>query len=135
MRDLSETLVQHNEINGILTGRQLRRAKPPARIVIGSELCNGGLVVTGLSCRQAARLTRADRGAISAVNHATPDEREALERGKITIGDLRKPPSERAVLNAIKRIGLARIIAIAGPGAALDIIDQMTAPATPIAAE
>ena len=135
MRDLSETLVQHNEINGILTGGQLRRAKRAARIVIGSELCSGGLVVTGLSCRQAARLTSADRGAISTANHATPEQREALERGKITIGDLRKPPSERAIASYVKRIGLARIIAIAGPGAALDIIDHLTAPATPTAAE
>jgi hypothetical protein len=132
MRAISERLGQHN---GTVTGGQLRRAKPAARIVIGSELCNGGLVVRGLSCRQAALLTSADRKAISAANHATPDEREALERGKITIGDLRKPPSRKAISNYIERVGLARIIAIAGPGAALDIIDQLTAPASSAAAE
>jgi hypothetical protein len=127
MRAIPESSVQHN---GTLTGRQLRRAKLATRIVVASELCNGGLIVTGLSCRQAARLTSADRGAISVVRHATSDEREALERGQITIAALRKPPSERAVANTIKRIGFARIIAIGGPGAALDIIDQLTAPAS-----
>jgi hypothetical protein len=132
MRAVPERLGQHN---GTLTGAQLRRAKPATRIVVASELCNGGLIVTGLSCRQAARLTSADRGAISVANHATPDERAALERGKITIAALRKPLSERAVMNTIKRIGFARIIAIGGPGAALDIIDQLTAPMSPAAAD
>jgi hypothetical protein len=130
MHALPERSAPHN---GTLTGRQLRRAKPAARVVIATELCNGGLIVTGLSCRQAARLTSADRGAISVANHATPDEREALERGKITIAALRKPPSERAIANYVKRIGLTRIIAIVGPGPALDIIDQLTAPANSVA--
>jgi hypothetical protein len=126
MRQISEQSVQHN---GTLTGRQLRRAKPATRIVVATELCNGGLIVTGLSCRQAARLTGSDRAAVSVANRATPEQREALERGKTTIAVLRKSPSERAIANYVKRIGLPRIIAIAGPGMALDIIDQLTAPA------
>jgi hypothetical protein len=126
MRQISEQSVQHN---GTLTGRQLRRAKPATRIVVATELCNGGLIVTGLSCRQAARLTGSDRAAVSVANRATPEQREALERGKTTIAVLRKSQSERAIANYIKRIGLPRIIAIAGPGTALDIIDQLTAPA------
>jgi hypothetical protein len=127
MRALSE---QPNQHNGTLTGGQLRRAKPATRIVIASELCNGGLVVTRLSCRQAAGLTGAARGAISVADHATLAQREALERGKITIAALRKPPSEKAVASYVKRIGLARIIDIAGPEAALAIIDRITAPVT-----
>jgi acyl-CoA hydrolase len=132
MRALSEHPTHHN---GTLTGRQLRCAKAATRIVVASELCNGGLLVTGLSCRQAASLTGADRGAISTANHATPDQREALERGWVSLASLRKPTSDKAIAAYVERVGLAKIITVVGPDAALSILDQITSPSVSLAAE
>jgi hypothetical protein len=131
---ISDYPSQNNKM--LLTGRQIRRASTQIRVLAGRALCNGGAEVSGLSARQAAGFVHVDRGLINAANRATPEQIEAVERGVAPLSSLRNAaPSDAAIRRYVERVGLARIVDVVDPDAALALLDRLTAPATPIAAE
>jgi hypothetical protein len=126
MRVVPESNAQNNKT---LTGRQIRRASTRFRVLAAHAACNGGLTVSGLSARHAAGLVHVDRGLINAANRAAPDEIEALARGGTPLASLRSAaPTDAAVKKYLERVGLARIVAIAGADVVLDHLDQLTTP-------
>jgi hypothetical protein len=144
----SELSAKHNRT---VSGWQLRHGTALAKVLDAHAACNGGLVVCGLSNRQAERLTGVRRTLISIVNKAGPETVEALEEGYISLSDLRvaaerKSKSERvsryvrrvgvpAVLDAIGQLPGSRtylpglLLDAFGNGIASDLLERATAPA------
>jgi hypothetical protein len=144
--------------NRIVTGWQLRHGRVLAKVLDAHAACNGGLTVTRLSNRQAQALTGVNRKLISIVNQAGAEAVEALEKGDISLSDLRaaaeqKSESERvsryvnragllpvvAALQQIARTGnpadLAALMMVAfGKDVMCDALDLVTAPAPMVAA-
>jgi hypothetical protein len=149
MQHLTERKVSDNRI---VSGWQLRHSAPLAKVLDAHAACNGGLTVTKLSNRQAEKLFGVNRKLISIVNQAGPETVEALEKGEVSLLDLRiaaeqKSKSERVsryvsragfltVVAALQRIArtenhadLAELLMVAfGKDVMCDILDRVTAP-------
>jgi hypothetical protein len=85
------------------------------RAMVAHHLSNGGALVSGLSARQASKATGADRGAVAALNRASPEELARVCRGELRITTLRRsqPPSDAAIERYLRqRVGLDRAFAI-----------------------
>ena len=135
-----------------VSGWQLRHSRVLAKVLDAHAACNGGLMVTKLSNRQAEKLFGVNRKLISIVNQASPKAVEALEKGEVSLLDLRiaaeqKSKSERVsryvsrmgfptVVAALQRIArtenhaeLAELLMVAfGKDVMCDILDRVTAP-------
>jgi hypothetical protein len=149
MRHLTERKLSDNRI---VSGWQLRHSAPLAKVLDAHAACNGGLTVTKLSNRQAEKLFGVNRKLISIVNQAGPETVEALEKGEVSLLDLRiaaeqKSKSERVsryvsragfltVVAALQRIArtenhadLAALLMVAfGKDVMCDALDLVTAP-------
>ena len=156
MRHLTERKLSDNRI---VSGWQLRHSAPLAKVLDAHAACNGGLTVTKLSNRQSEKLFGVSRKLISIVNQAGPEAVEALEKGDISLSDLRaaaeqKSKSQRvaryvnragllpvvAALQQIARTGnpadLAALMMVAfGKDVMCDALDLVTAPPQLVAAE
>ena len=135
-----------------VSGWQLRHSAPLAKVLDAHAACNGGLTVTKLSNRQSEKLFGVSRKLIAIVNRAGPQAVEALEKGDISLSDLRvaaeqKSKSERVsryvnragfltVVAALQRIArtenhadLAELLMVAfGKDVMRDVLDRVTAP-------
>lgn len=142
-----------------VSGWQLRHGRVLAKVLDAHAACDGGLTVTKLSNCQAEKLTGISRGLISIINKAGPKTVEMLERGDISLSDLRvaaeqKSKSDRVsryvsragfptVVAALQRtVGaenhadLAELLIVAfGKDVMCDVLDRVTAPLQSIAAE
>jgi hypothetical protein len=149
MQHLTERKVSDNRI---VSGWQLRHSAPLAKVLDAHAACNGGLTVTKLSNRQSEKLFGVSRKLISIVNQAGAKAVEALEKGDISLSDLRvaaeqKSKAERVsryinragfltVVAALQRIArtenptdLAALLMIAfGKDVMCDALDLVTAP-------
>jgi hypothetical protein len=98
-----------------VSGWQLRHSRVLAKVLDAHAACNGGLMVTKLSNRQAEKLFGVNRKLLSIVNQAGPQAVEALEKGDISLLDLRiaaeqKSKSER-VSRYVNRAGFLPVVA------------------------
>lgn len=140
--------------NRIVSGWQLRHSGATAKVLDAHAACNGGLMITKLSARQAEKLTGVNRKLISIVNRAGPEAIAALEKGEVSLFALcaaaeRKSKSERvfryasragfptvvAVLQRISRAetpaDFAELLMVAfGKDVMRDVLDRVTAPTT-----
>jgi hypothetical protein len=101
------------------------------RLKLAAELCNGGVFVSALSGRQAARLTGANREWVDVVKRASPKQLENLWEGYISLSALRyvQGPTDAVAYRYIRKIGLARIVELCGAERVLAELDRLTVPA------
>ena len=111
--------------------RKLRKALPGERAVTALALTDG-LTVTGLTHAQAARLAEVSVDSISIVAGATTHEIYALNRGWLSLRDLRALHAARC--NKPTTANIEAFIDRVGPDAIMAVLDKLTAP-TQAAAE
>jgi hypothetical protein len=112
MQHLTERKLSDNRI---VSGWQLRHSAPLAKVLDAHAACNGGLTVTKLSSRQSEKLFGVNRKLISIVNQAGAEAVEALERGDISLSDLRfaaeRKSKSRRISRYVNRAGFPAVIA------------------------
>jgi hypothetical protein len=112
MQHLTERKLSDNRI---VTGWQLRHGRVLAKVLDAHAACNGGLTVTKLSNRQSEKLFGVSRKLISIVNQAGPEAVEALEKGDISLSDLRAAAEQKSksqrVARYVNRAGLLPVVA------------------------
>jgi hypothetical protein len=69
--------------------RKLRKASPGVRALVAAKLAEGK-IIPGLKRAQAAKLAYSSVHSIAIVKRATPDEREALKHGKVSLRAVRE---------------------------------------------
>jgi hypothetical protein len=109
-------------IDGCELSRALKKAGVTARSVMASELETGAVALLGMTRQQAVALTGVSSRNVGLVNRASLEDRRALERGSISISNLRRrrrPVSDSDIARYVRRVGPDRI---------LNVVNQLTAP-------
>jgi hypothetical protein len=119
-----------------ITGRdlanKLRKTLPGERAVMALAIADGVMVVTDFTHAQAARLADVSVDSVSIVASATPYEIQALNRGWLSLRDVRALHAERC--NKPTTANIEAFIDRVGPDAIMAALDRLTAP-TQAAAE
>jgi ethanolamine ammonia-lyase large subunit len=108
--------VKVKDINLHKLNRKVRRGLSPTHAaLLAYELETGTLRLYGLPRHEACRHTHASASYVATIARATAEERAALKRGEIALGQLhnkpKAPPSDAEVDRIIAKIGPDRIMA------------------------
>jgi hypothetical protein len=123
--------VQHQTMLGKDLAERLSQMHPYARAVLALEFTNGRTLAR-LTRAQAAKLTGESPYNLSIAAIATADEREGLMCGRLKLSDVRRAHAHHREMTDAEIIAY---INRANPDRILVMLDQMTAPPQPMAAE
>jgi hypothetical protein len=115
-------------MSGRALARDMRDAPPGARATAVLPLCNG-TALAGLTRAQAAAVGRVSVHSIATAASASPDERDLLLRGVITLRDVRRV---HARSHALSGEDVEAFIARVGIDVVMNALDRLTAPKTSV---
>jgi hypothetical protein len=120
----------NSEMAGRTLARQVKKEPPAQRAVQAARIARGEVSVATLTTAQIGLLTHLSPASVALAKTASPDDLAALMLGEMSLRQLRakrrKAPSDSAIRAFLHRAGIEPV---------LNMIDQLTAPASAVAAE
>ena len=110
------------DLNGHKLSRRVQRGLSPTfRALLAYQLESGGVCVHHLTRKQALALARASSGYVSTVARLSPQERDQLGKGILSLSALHnRPPTDADVDRIVTKLGPTRVMAA---------LDRLTRPA------
>jgi hypothetical protein len=123
LRHISTGTAPVKDVSGRQLARRLKRGLSAAfRALLAHEMQAGAVCIHHLSRRQAVALTSASWGYVSTIAKMTPDEREQLGDGRLSLSAVHnRAPTDADVDRIVAKLGAERVLAA---------LDRATAPTT-----
>jgi hypothetical protein len=114
MSHIAQTPNGFKIIIGRRLARRLKDISADFKALLGHEMVTGEVVLRQLTQAQASALLSVSRPYISAVNQASPEERELIKRKRLSISTLyskHRAPTDTALDKLVMKIGADRVMA------------------------